>query len=300
MRIGYEPRSGLYYEVLGEPGDRPPVLFIHGGGATGACWRADLDGNPGWADKLADLGHEVWVTDWPGTGRSGNRNLVDIDYADVVAGYRALLRDVISRPVVVVPHSMGGATTWQLIEHEPDLVAGVVSLASSFPGNLSSGGEVLSDDGDIVRVHLPSSGADFVVDRTRGYLYEDDYIYKQGIGGSTRFPLDKVEQFRTGLSAIPPRMLLQRMGVLAGLPPVSDTTGFVGKRIRLVAGGEDPMHSHAIETATAELLRGWGAEVELCWLPDLGIEGNGHFLYVEDNRDLLVDVLDAQINDVAS
>lgn len=300
MRIGHEPASGLYYEVLGERGERPPVLFIHGGGATGACFRGDLEDGSGWADQLAERGHEVWVTDWPGCGRSGGRNVVDVEYADVVAGYRNLLRDVIDRPVVVVPHSMGGSTTWQLIEHETDLVAGVVAIAAAFPGNLSSGGRVLTDDGTVARVRLDSTDAEFVVDRGRGYVYEDDYVEKQAIATSTRFPRHLVERFRAGFAPIPPRMVLQRTGVLEGLPRVENPAGFAGKRIRLIAGTEDPMHTHAIETATAELLRGWGAEVELCWLADRGIEGNGHFLYLEDNRDQVLDVLAEQITCVTA
>ena len=55
------------------------------------------------------------------TGRSGNRNGLEITYGDVVDGYRRLLVDVIARPVVVICHSMGGAVTWQLVQHESDL-----------------------------------------------------------------------------------------------------------------------------------------------------------------------------------
>src|SRR5579875_2436023 len=106
-RIGFEPGSGLCYELLGPAGDQPPLLFIHGGGATAACWRATPDGRVGWADQLAERGRECWLTDWPGTGRSGNRNGLDITYDDVVTGYRSLLRNVIGRPVVVICHSMG-------------------------------------------------------------------------------------------------------------------------------------------------------------------------------------------------
>jgi pimeloyl-ACP methyl ester carboxylesterase len=300
MRCGNEPSSGLYYEVLGSRTDaRPPILMIHGGGASGACFRSTLEGEPGWADRLAERGHEVWVTDWPGCGRSGNRNVVDIEYADVVAGYRALLRDVIGEPVVVVPHSMGGATTWQLVEHDRDLVAGVVTVAASFPGNIASPSEVLEDDGRVIKVLFKNSGAEFVVDRERGYLYEDDYIYKQGIHTSTRFPMDRVDQMRSGLVPFPPKMLLQRMNVLPGLPPVEDTSGFEGLDIRLVAGTEDPAHTREIEDATIDLLRSWGANAELIFLGDRGITGNGHFMMFEDNHDDVLAIIADAVEQVA-
>lgn len=300
MRCGNEPSTGTYYEVLGEGGNAPAVLMIHGGGATGACFRGDLDGNLGWADLLAERGHEVWVTDWPGCGRSGNRNVIDIEYADVVEGYRRLLRDVIGKPVVVIPHSMGGATTWQLVEHETDLVAGVVSVAASFPGNIQSRSSVLGDDGTVIRVRFEDSGAEFTVDRGRGYIYEDDYIYRQAIGESTRFPLGRVDRMRAGLVPFPPRMLLQRLAVLPGLPPVENTNGFEGMSIRLVAGTADPAHTHAIEVSTVDLLASWGAAVELVWLGDRGIVGNGHFMMFEDNSREVLEVIGEQVDAVAA
>ncbi len=299
MRVGCEPSSGTYFEVLGEGGEAPAVLMIHGGGASGACFRGDLRGGPGWADLLAEQGHEVWVTDWPGCGRSGNRNVIDIEYADVVNGFRKLLREVIGKPVVVIPHSMGGATTWQLVEHDSDLVAGVVSVAASFPGNIASRSTVLGEDGPVIRVRFEDSGAEFTIDRGRGYLYEDDYIYRQGIGTSTRFPMDKVDAMRAGLVPFPPKMLLQRMAVIPGLPPVEDTAGFQGMRIRLVAGTEDPAHTLEIEHSTVDLLKSWGAGVELVWLGDRGISGNGHFMMFEDNSREVLEVIREQILAVA-
>jgi len=296
MRVGNEPRSGAYYELLGQGGDGVPVLFIHGGGATGACWRSDLHGGPGWADLLAARGHECWVTDWPGAGRSGNRHVTELAYGDIVDGYRRLLRDVIGKPVVVVCHSMGGATTWQLVEHETDLVAGVVAVAASFPGNLSSPSEVLSDDGTVVRVRFSDSGAEFAVDRSRGYLYEDDYIYRQGISTSKRFPMDRVETMRAGLVPIPPKMLLQRMSVIPGLPAVTDPAPFESLRVRLIAGTEDPAHTRAIEESTATLLRSWGADAQVVWLGDRGIAGNGHFLMFEDNSAEVLEVVAEQVS----
>ena len=140
MRCGHECNSGMYYEVLGTGGNLAPVLMIHGGGATGACFRDDINNGPGWADQLAAQGHEVWVTDCAGCGRSGNRHPIDIEYADVVNGYLHLLRNVIAKPVVVVPHSMGGAITWQLVEYESELVTGVVTIAAASPGNIPSPG----------------------------------------------------------------------------------------------------------------------------------------------------------------
>jgi pimeloyl-ACP methyl ester carboxylesterase len=300
MRVGHEVSSGTYYELLGREGGETSVLFIHGGGLSGACFRGDLHGNRGWADLLAERGYQVWVTDWPGCGRSGNRHLIDLEHSDIVSGYRRLLRDVIARQVVVVCHSMGGVTAWQLVEHENDLVQGVVSVSGSYPGNIPPRGEMLREEGDVVYARFLETGVQFRVDRRRGYLHEDDFIYNQAIATSTRFPRDLVEKMRAGLVALPPRMLLQRIGILPGLPTVENTSAFAGKPIRLLAGTEDPAHTLQSERSTVELLRSWGANVELVWLADRGIVGNGHFLFFEDNAVDILDVIAEQIDIISN
>jgi len=297
--VGHEPVSGLYFEVLGRAGEgEPPVLFIHGGGATGACFRATPDGRAGWADLLAERGWECWVTDWPGGGRSGNRNPLEIAYDDVVDGYRRLLREVIGRPVVVVCHSMGGAVAWQLVAHERPLVGGVVSVAGAAPANTPPRSEVVADDGQLAEIVFGDTGVRFHVDRRRPYLYEDAYVFDQAIATSTRFPMQHVDAMRAGLVGLPPTMLLQRLGVVPGLPLVKDPANFAGMPIRLLAGPEDPAHTHAIESRTAAVLRGWGADAGLVWLPDRGIEGNGHFLMFESNSAEVLEVLAGLLREV--
>lgn len=286
----------MYYEILGATRDDDlPLLFIHGGGATGACFRATPDGRAGWADRLAARGYECWLTDWPGTGRSGNRDPLEIEYGDVVEAYVRLLSGVISRPAVVVCHSMGGAVAWQLVEKASQLVAGVVAVAAAYPANTPPRSEVVHDDGDVVEVIFGDTGVRLVVDRRRTYLYEDAYVYEQAIASSTRFPRASIDAMRAGLVGLPPRMLLQRLGVLDGMPAVTDPAGFRGKPVRLLTGGEDPAHTRAIEELTVATLRDWGARAELTWLPDLGIEGNGHFMFFEENSDELVEVLVDQL-----
>jgi pimeloyl-ACP methyl ester carboxylesterase len=186
---------------------------------------------------------------------------------------------------------MGGAVTWQLLQHESDLVTGVVAVAAAYPGNVVARSEVVSDDGAVAVIDFADTGVRMTVDRRVMNLYGDGYIFQQGIATSTRFPMDYVGQLRAGLVGLPPKMLLQRLGVLEGMPGVDSPEGFVGKPVRLLTGGEDPAHTRAIEERTIDLLRGWGADAELVWLPDRGIEGNAHFLMFEQNSDELLEIL---------
>ena len=91
-------------------------------------------------------------------------------------------------------------------------------------------------------------------------------------------------------------MILQRAGVMPGMPIIEKTEGFKGKRIRLVAGSEDPAHTRAIEQRTADLLSSWGADAKVIWLPDHGIVGNGHFLPFELNHEQILEVIVKELN----
>ena len=85
--VGREISSGLYYETLGTSKQHKyALLFIHGGGSSGDGFRATPDGRLGWADLLVERNFRVWLTDWPGTGRSGYRDLLKLRYDDVVRG----------------------------------------------------------------------------------------------------------------------------------------------------------------------------------------------------------------------
>ena len=291
-RCGHEPGSGLYWEHVGEPTSRAtPWLLIPGGGATGACFRATLTGQVGWADRLAASGIACWVTDWPGVGRSGGPDPLALGYEDLVDGYEALLRELIRRPVIVLCHSMGGAITWALAERARELVAGVVAVAASYPGNIQPPSELLQRDDASVRIRFAASGVEFTVRTDREYRYDDDYLLVQGIAGSTRFPRDRLDAFRASLVGIPPRVLLQRLGFEGGLPRVLDPTRLRDLPVLLVHGSEDPAHTPAIERATFALLESWGARPRLLSLAEHGVTGNGHFLYAEENADEVLAVL---------
>jgi pimeloyl-ACP methyl ester carboxylesterase len=287
---GWTRRTGTFWERLGPPSS-PPWLFIHGSGATGAGFRVTLDGRPGWAERLAAQEHECWLADWPGSGRSGGKALLDVDYEDLVEGHLELLRDVIGDPVVVVCHSMGGPVAWKLIELVPDLVVGVVALAAAQPGNLDVPGEVRADDGAELTVDFGPSGVTFVIRRDRPYLLPDAYVLHQAIASSRHFPRDHLDVFRRTIVPISPRLVIRRLGLEGGLPRVDDPRPFRGKWIRYFTGSEDPAHTRAIDGATVELFGSWGADAELVWLADRGLDGNGHYLHLEDNSDDILDVV---------
>ena len=105
------------------PRQAPPLVLIHGSGASGACWGPV-------AGALA-VRHHVIRVDLPGCGQSPPAPSYGVpEQAGRVA---VLLDDLGLRHVTVAGHSSGGYVATALAEQRPDLV-GAIALISTGPG----------------------------------------------------------------------------------------------------------------------------------------------------------------------
>jgi pimeloyl-ACP methyl ester carboxylesterase len=59
-----------------------PVVFVHGGGMTGACWESTPDGRPGWLTSFLRAGWPCYVVDAVGGGRAGFCWLPGLGYGE--------------------------------------------------------------------------------------------------------------------------------------------------------------------------------------------------------------------------
>lgn len=57
--------------VLPADTGRLPIVFVHGGGMTGACWESTPDGRPGWSTDFVRAGWPCYVVDNADRGRAG-------------------------------------------------------------------------------------------------------------------------------------------------------------------------------------------------------------------------------------
>lgn len=244
-----------------------------------APWHADLDGavmrlTAGFVEKMftaaRDLG--TWPqaglhTQWPGTGRVGDRVfdgfyagqvpfLADFGEAETLfreAG-SALLEQI--GPAIVLTHSQSGPLGWVLADAQPRLVRAIVALEPYGPPFLS-GPVPLNDPG--ARQQQPI-GASCPWGITETPL-------------QTLPPVDDPEQLRAAWE-------LRRGDASASVPQLAALRDIPV----LLVTGEASYHA-VYDHLTAEYLRAAGVTVETFRLADHGIHGNGHMMMVEANSD---------------
>ncbi|MEO0985082.1 MAG: alpha/beta fold hydrolase [Cyanobacteria bacterium J06639_14] len=115
----------IYYVKAGKSqGNHPPLLLVHGFGASTDHWRKNI------RDLMGDF--EVWAIDLLGFGRSAKP---DLQYSGTVwrDQLQAFIADIIGRPAVIVGNSLGGYASLCLAADYPEAVAGVILLNSAGP-----------------------------------------------------------------------------------------------------------------------------------------------------------------------
>jgi pimeloyl-ACP methyl ester carboxylesterase len=270
-----------------------PIVMIHGGGHSGACYLLTADNRPGWAYRFADAGYPVWLPDWPGCGRSGDVAFEDLTGERVCAALGAVLAQAAAASptgkVVVMTHSMSGAMGWKLAEQNRSVIEKLVAVAPGPPGNIQPEATVVEETDDEVVVE--SFGMTRRLSRDRAYVGGIEFVSHKLIGKSTRFPAGVLEMYAAHIAAVPPRLLYQRQNIGGSQLRVDNSTVFTGLPVLVFTGEFDTDHPKDIDGAVVDWLKGAGAQVEFCWLPDHGIGGNGHMLMMEDNSDELADII---------
>lgn len=115
--------ESIYYLRAGSR-DRPPLLLVHGFGASTDHWRKNV------AELQQDF--EVWAIDLLGFGRSSkpawtySGQLWQEQLQEFIAA-------VIGRPVAIAGNSLGGYAALCVAANHPEWIAGVVLLNSAGP-----------------------------------------------------------------------------------------------------------------------------------------------------------------------
>ncbi|KAL4075667.1 Alpha/beta hydrolase fold-1 [Scleroderma yunnanense] len=284
-----------------------PIVFIHGNGMTGTNWLNTPDGRPGWADYFLARGYEVYLIDqpcrgrspwhqgidgdegaasvqlveshvtatakynlwpqaalhtqWPGTGAKGDpvfdafyRSTVPsllspVEASQLMKAAGSELLDKIG-PVILVTHSQSGPLGWILGDARPELVRVIVTIEPGGP---------------------PFQQAVFASTPARAYGITDiPLTFDPPISSPSDFALIVLEEtkYYTNIQQSPPARQLTH---LARIPV-------------LLVTSESGYHS-IYDHCTVQFLRDAGVDVTHIRLETVGIRGNGHMMFMEQNSD---------------
>ena len=274
-----------------------PIVLVHGGGGQGTDWLTTPDGRPGWAPRLVEAGHIVYVVDRPGHGRSPY-------HPDVVGEMGAPFPYEAANSLFFPEDAESAQSQWTFPRSvgstEIDsLVAGMgplpLDLAESQRMDGERLGRLLDRIGPAVLVtHSAGGPAGWLAADARPGLVKGIIALEPlgppfsefpGIGsldwGLTAAPIGYSANFRTAAEAETAAPSELKIPALQELP------------VRVVTGGASAFAGFAENIV--DFLSNAGAAAELVHLPKHGISGNGHGLIFEANSDEVLQFVESEL-----
>jgi pimeloyl-ACP methyl ester carboxylesterase len=228
------------------PRQGPPVLLIHGSGASGASWGPMVG-------ALASQHHVIRV-DLPGCGQSPPAQSYDVpEQAGRVA---VLLDDLTLRHVTLVGHSSGGYVATALAEQRPELV-GPLALISTGPSL-----DALLPQPFILRALLAPPLGPLLWPR------RSDAMIRKGISATTARPVDIPDDAVADVKNITYRAfrkVLRCNAAYIAERSVPERLADLDVRVLVIFGAADPRYEpssahryDAVPNARVEMLPGVG------------------------------------------
>lgn len=256
---------------------RLPIIMLHGGFHTGAGYITTPDGRPGWAHYFARRGHDVYVPDWPGHGRSPpSENFASLSTHDIAHSFDQLLHTV--GRAIVLAHSAAGPIAWWLAGHSPSRVAAIVGIAPGPPANIQ---KPLPDDPQAIAAlqHDPAAGCPIYSAPHKPVWVDRDFIQRFW-ASSPRFPAHAFDAYARSIVPESAAVLNERFHIGGKGLSVPHPHVVAERPVLIVTGELDPRHPQAVDARLAEFLH-----ADHLWLPQIGVLGNGHMLMLETNSD---------------
>jgi len=284
------PPLAVYFDYLtpDSSGYLTNVVMVHGGSHTGSCYLVTAEGKPGWAYRFTARGYRVAVPDWPGHGRSGALNLRTLTGEQICQSLAGMISSL-TGPVVLLTHSMGAAFGWRVAELCGDKITAIVGIAPAPPGNIQPEPEIVSEDeaGLVLRTPFRS----LTLQNEVATLATPEFVIGKLVGSSRQFPLEQLDSYTKSLTHLGSRLLYERLNVRGSQVRVQNPGCFRGKPVLIVTGSEDLEHPRKVDEEIMTWLTKQGAASQFVWLPDRGIDGNGHMMMMERNSDQIADLI---------
>jgi len=228
------------------PRQAPPLLLIHGSGASGACWGPVVGALAGH--------HYVIRVDLPGCGQSPPT--LSYDVPEQAGRVAALLDDLGLRHIALAGHSSGGYVATALAEQRPDL-AGSLALISTGPSL-----NALLPPPFILRALLAPPLGPLL------WPVRSDAMIRKGISATTARPVDIPDDAVADLKNITYgtfRNVLRRNAAYVAERSVPERLADLDVPVLVIFGAADPRYepssAHqygAVPNARVEMLPGVG------------------------------------------
>jgi pimeloyl-ACP methyl ester carboxylesterase len=267
---------------------RAPIVMLHGAFHTGSAYLTTPDGRKGWAPYFASRGHDVYVVDWPGHGRSpSNANFATLSTEKIARSVAVLVDEV--GPAIILAHSAGGPVAWWIADNFPDKVTAIVGIAPGPPANIQ---KVLPEDqASIEALRFDQSVGCPVYSTLDKPAYVNLNFIRNFWANGARFPADAVDAYAKSIVAESAKVLNERFNIGGEGIKLSGPEVVSRRPILIVTGDSDLRHPKEVDGAVAQY---FGAES--LWLADKGIIGNGHMLMIEDNSEEIAALIAAWLD----
>ena len=266
-----------YAEWLPDGPALATVVLVHGGGVGPDGWLETIDGQPGWAPRLAEAGYRAVVATWPGLSASGQWQAGAQPSGDEVAAALVELIDAVGGPVVLVVHSMSAAFGYRIAFHHRSLLRALVALAPAPPGDIQPEPVVLEQHPD--RVVVQGQPLVWELPLTGWWQPGPEFVEKKLVGTSLRFPSEHLDVLRAQTVPIPAGLLVERQNVN-------------GAQVHI---GDQPVD---LDEATAHWLSAHGGHVQFVVLDGDQLGGNGHMLMQETNSGEILELVEQWLGGV--
>jgi pimeloyl-ACP methyl ester carboxylesterase len=236
------------------------------GNGTLSTYSAELLQQRFTAPQLYNLWPQAKLhTQWPGSGIMGDE-IFDTYYSSTVqfinsATYQQLtvqaagaqLLDLIGKPVILLAHSQGGVMPWLIADARPKLVRSIVALEPTGP---------------------PFQEAVFSTTAARAYGLTDIPItYAPSVSNPS---VDLVRKTIPSTSSANATCIIQ-----ADSPPPRQLVNL--KNIPVLVMTTEASYHVPYDWCTVLYLQQAGVPAEHLQLPDIGIHGNAHMVFMEKN-----------------
>lgn len=255
------------------------VVLIPGAYHTGICYLITPDGRNGWAYLFAKKDFRVYITDLPGTGRSGFVPFEQVNGNFIIQAYKNFINSLDGK-IIILTHSLSGPFGFKLAELLTNKVSRVIAIEPGLLGNVQEASRPISENEKLVKIKF--KGFNFNLDM-KNYSYPTQQLIDRLTKINTKlFPKKSVDQYTASLQQVHPKLMYERFNINNSQVKIVNYAKLKNCRFLVVTGTEDSVHIDE-DYKIVENFKKHNIKIDHYKLGELNIRGNGHMMMLEKN-----------------